>query len=292
MKKEELRWRLIKDGDAVEKSYWPFLKDSFPNYEVFWSLFIVPLTGRIDDPQHIQLRNSMDPMLEYVSMTHYTVFRSLCFILDEKKQPNNESLRNVYFHFGLIIEMVNVLAWELYSLKCHVGLVTQKNTVISSKEEIFKKFQQFMENDYDKQIRDFIKKGRSVIFYLHSQKDCFDLLIEDAIFLKESKSFFKQISNYRNAFVHTPLPGSLFVLDQFGKQIKFAIKKDAIRNYKLWTDISHCFPDKIDDFIVEEQLIEMDFYKIQELLNKIWKHFIDGMHSVVKTKKYQEIAKL
>lgn len=55
-KVKNLKWRLMNDGDLFEKAYWPYLKDSFPNYEVFWSLFVVPLTRRIIDRKDVQSR--------------------------------------------------------------------------------------------------------------------------------------------------------------------------------------------------------------------------------------------
>lgn len=126
IKPQNLKWRLMVDGDTFEKAYWPYLKDSFPNYEVFWSLFIVPLTRRIIDRKDIRFKEGIDPLLEEILMTHYTIFRSLCFILEEKKCFKHESLRNIYFHFGLIIEMVYLLTWRVHSVKRRVGLENQK----------------------------------------------------------------------------------------------------------------------------------------------------------------------
>ena len=46
MLEEKFPWELSKDGDDVEKIGWLDLKDKFPNYEVFWASFIVPMSGR------------------------------------------------------------------------------------------------------------------------------------------------------------------------------------------------------------------------------------------------------
>lgn len=76
------------------------------------------------------------------------------------------------------------------------------------------------------------------------------------------------------------------------KDTRFAIKKDKIKQYKLWTDITHSLPVNIDDFIVEEQLTEKDFYEIQEILNEIWGYIIIEINGITKQAKYRELAKL
>ena len=101
--KRLLKWRLFKHGDAIEIANWPFIKDSFPNYEIFWSLFIAPSTGRDENPPHVHFKKGVLPLLEEIAMVHYTIFRCLCFILGEIKLPKEESLRNVYSHFALFL---------------------------------------------------------------------------------------------------------------------------------------------------------------------------------------------
>lgn len=292
-KGKNLKWRLMNDGDLFEKAYWPYLKDSFPNYEIFWSLFVVPLTGRIVDRKNIVFREEIDPLLEEVSMAHYTIFRSLCFILGEKKHFKNESLRNVYFHFGLIIEMVNLLTWKIYSIKCRVGIESKEFIPSLKEDEAVEKFKLFMKDSYGKQCHDFIAEGRPVVYYLHSQRDILSKLIKDRNPYLKAKDFFKGINDYRNSFIHTPLPGSLVIHNPLTKEVtRFTIKKDKIKQYKLWTDVTHHFKINMDDFIPEEQLVEKDFYKMQEILNEIWGYLISEMDNITKQTKYRELAKL
>lgn len=68
-----MAYSLEKDGDKYEIHYWDLLKRDFPNYEVFWARFIVPLTGRPDGCE-IGPRNEIDPLLENIAMAHYTFF--------------------------------------------------------------------------------------------------------------------------------------------------------------------------------------------------------------------------
>lgn len=48
----------------------------------------------------------------------------------------------------------------------------------------------------------------------------------------------------------------------------------------------------MDDFIVEEQLVEKDFYKIQEILNEMWSYLIVEIDNITKQAKYRELANL
>jgi len=292
-KGKDLKWRLMNDGDLFEKAYWPYLKDSFPNYEVFWSLFVVPLTRRIIDRKDAQLRKGIDPLLEEILMTHYTIFKSLCFILEEKKCFGNESLRNVYFHLRLIIEMVSLLTWKVYSIKCRVGLENQEFIAALKEDEAITEFKLFIKDNYQKQYQDFIGEGRPAVYYLHSKRDILSKLIKDPNFLRKAKDFFGGIKDYRNSFIHTPLPGYLVIHNPLTKKAtRFVIKKDKIRQYKLWTDITHSFPVNVDDFIVEEQLVEKDFYKIQGILNEMWSYLIVEIDNITKQAKYRELANL
>lgn len=51
-------YRLISDGDSVEKEYYfLFIGREFPSYEIFWQQFITPLSRR---PASIQLKNDAE----------------------------------------------------------------------------------------------------------------------------------------------------------------------------------------------------------------------------------------
>ena len=58
MIKQEQNFNLLENGDGLERYAYPlFLKDSFPSYEKFWKIFIVPLTNR---PENINSKNDKD----------------------------------------------------------------------------------------------------------------------------------------------------------------------------------------------------------------------------------------
>jgi len=70
-------YNLKRDGDYLERRFWHYLEDTFPNYEIFWARFIAgPLTRREIDGD-IRIRDSLDPLLEELAMSHYSVFYHL-----------------------------------------------------------------------------------------------------------------------------------------------------------------------------------------------------------------------
>ena len=288
-----LKWRIFKHGDAVEMANWPFIKDAFPNYEIFWSLFIAPSTGRNESPPHVHFKKGVTPLLEEISMAHYTIFRCISFINGEIRVPKHESLRNVYSHFGLIVELVSNLASKIYSLKCEVGLANLKPTDPLNRQEASDKFNKFLEKDYDKQFAKLKQSGRPIIYFLQSQPDYFKDIVNNSKVRKRTDKFFREIKEYRNSFVHTALPDSLYLSDAFGQRIGFAIKKDCLGKYKVFTEIKHKMEQReIDDFIVQEHLIRNDLNMMQSILNEIWEHFISEMNKISRKSKFKELAGL
>lgn len=288
-----LKWRIFKHGDAIEMANWPFIKDFFPKYEVFWSLFIVPSTGREEKPPHVHFKKGVTHLLEEISMTHYTIFRCLSFINGEIKVPKHESLRNAYSHFGLIVELVSNLASKIYCLKCEVELAVSKPIVPLNKEDASDKFKQFLEESYDKQFKKFKKSGRSITYFLQSQPDYLKDMVTDLKVRKRATEFFREIKEYRNSFVHTALPDSLYLSDAFGQTIGFAVKKECLGKYKVFTEMKHKFEQReIDDFIVQEHLIRNDLNTMQSILNEIWNFFISEMDKISHQTKFKKLAGL
>lgn len=52
---------LTEDGDREERAAWPmFLRNEFPQYEHFWRVFVVPLTGRVLDSPHVNFLSTTE----------------------------------------------------------------------------------------------------------------------------------------------------------------------------------------------------------------------------------------
>ena len=71
-------------GDEQERKYGGILADNFPNCELFWRHFVVPLTRRIlvtDDTlgKDINFRKEIDDELRHIAGAHYSIFMHLAF---------------------------------------------------------------------------------------------------------------------------------------------------------------------------------------------------------------------
>jgi len=70
---KSIRPTLLLDGDAIEKSSWPTLRDYFSYYEEFWRMHLHPL--RSDGS--IYPRRGIDEDFEFLAMFHYSAFVNL-----------------------------------------------------------------------------------------------------------------------------------------------------------------------------------------------------------------------
>lgn len=67
-------------GDRHEHELWRLVRDRFGNYEVFWRLYVVPLTNRVLGPaatggrSWIRVRRDIPSEWQKLALCHYSVF--------------------------------------------------------------------------------------------------------------------------------------------------------------------------------------------------------------------------
>ena len=76
------QFNLEDHGDRHEHERWRLIRDRFGNYEVFWRLYVVPLTNRVLSPAALDrswIRVRRDIPLEWqkLALCHYSVFYRL-----------------------------------------------------------------------------------------------------------------------------------------------------------------------------------------------------------------------
>ena len=78
-----VKFNLDDHGDRHEQERWRLLRDRFGNYEVFWRLYVVPLTNRVlgpaagGDPSWIRVRRNIPSEWQKLALCHYSVFYRL-----------------------------------------------------------------------------------------------------------------------------------------------------------------------------------------------------------------------
>ena len=77
------KFNLEDHGDRHEHERWPLIRDRFGNYEIFWRLYVVPLTERVlgpaaaGDRSWIRIRKDIPPEWQKLAICHYSVFYRL-----------------------------------------------------------------------------------------------------------------------------------------------------------------------------------------------------------------------
>lgn len=77
------KFNLEDHGDRHERERWRLIRDRFRNYEVFWRLYVVPLTNRVlglamaRDQSWIRVRRDIPPVWQKLALCHYSVFYRL-----------------------------------------------------------------------------------------------------------------------------------------------------------------------------------------------------------------------
>jgi hypothetical protein len=77
------KFNLDDHGDRHEHEGWRLVRDQFHNYEVFWRLYVVPLTNRVlgpaagPDRSWVRVRRDIPSEWQRLALCHYFVFYRL-----------------------------------------------------------------------------------------------------------------------------------------------------------------------------------------------------------------------
>ncbi len=105
MEKNNTYW-LEKDGDELEKRFYPRLSALFPNYEQFWQTVIVPATMREIDG-NLGLRPGVAKDFELLAMSHYSCYCHLGIAHEmlEMAGARPYLYDDYFFHLDAAVEM-------------------------------------------------------------------------------------------------------------------------------------------------------------------------------------------
>lgn len=282
-----MSYSLEKDGDKYEVRYWRILKGDFPNYEVFWVRFIVPLTGRVDG-NGIGLREGIDPLLEQIAMAHYTVYYHLGVAIELRARFGQEFSEDVLFHFSSATEMVERLIFVLAKLKATLqgaGLPAKLTDATVSKTAS----EYLSSKGYSKDLERFMKRGQAVNMRLHNIDDVTKAFMRN-ISEDASRDFdtwqdiANQIRHYRNILAHNPRLG---MLSADGEKI-YVPKENMLHKYELWSDLAKRSSN--DDFVLLTDLLSNFQKNITEITNELWTHLIAFMDEISKADGYAKLT--
>ncbi len=286
-------WNLIEHGDVYEKRGWPNFGLRFPNYEEFWRQFIVPMSCREctppGQPLWIHFRKDVDPDAQRIAMAHYSIFRALAYINeiitiqnDSEFHQNfsftySERIDNVYIYLANIIDLVALLFWSVHKLESRFSIPVGKFPEKYNLQRILEKAEYyFSSGHYQDDFKQFCNKKRVASIKLHEPDDVTSF-IKDAVLKKDWREFSRDIRTYRNAVIHNTMIGHLIDVDNE----ELIPLKDKLRDYELWGTIIY-YPQQ-DHFEPSEDAIKRDFFRMCDLLNRLWHHLIES-YTVVSSK--------
>jgi hypothetical protein len=291
--KEYLRqFNYKKNGDTYEINFGHTVVDVFSNSELYWQLFVIPMTNRIDNSiviDKIGARKSISIDIYELSRLNYSVFINLVFAKQCISNKQISFFENFYTHIGTVCDLAEEFVTQLYFIKL---ICEQRETEILqklSKTEFLEIAEEWYDKYYSSAYEHYLSKGKTAPIKLISRANILDEYYSNALEWKEYSKFALQIRTYRNVVVHNPQIGG-HIID--GKM--YVPKKGEISNYKKWYQIfaidanSNKFKR---DFIEREYQMVEDLRVLKEKLNNLWIKPIDDFNQLLYIDKNQTLLK-
>lgn len=269
--------------------------DKFPNYEVFWSKYIAPLTQRDNKVNpNINPKPGIDRFIQRIWASHYSLFVELGSAYRVKSEiPNEFSLsfyfETIFYHLGVCINQQEEFFFLLFRLGNMVLEEDYPYPEHLTREEFISKTDKFYQKYYGEKYHSFCENGRTISCIYHSREEIIKLLVKNAFDKNGQKiysSFDKlkeEIREYRNFLEHSI---------QMGKKITergiLVPKYNKLRDYKDWFAVRNSLND--DDFINLNDLCEDFLKRFPELLNQVWEHVISFYGKMENTEKYKKFV--
>lgn len=297
-----MEYNLFQHGDFFERNYWFLLAEDFPNYQIFWRDFVVPLTGR-DADGSIGLRNGIHPLLEEMAMTHYSIFNHVVFA-QELKAKREQGLHG-YFYFEAILFHLSA---STEMIDRFLLALAQIDSTIQNEEFVRKlswnEFQQKVNNywavagkkgaspkesPYDEQFAKFLKTGQSATLVLHNMDEAVNTFVRRISLPRAAfrswKKAVQPIRAYRNVITHNPKLGQWI---EPNSHVLLIPKHTSLKKYQRWSDLNKFARD---DFVEQEICINTLIQNLVNAANNMWEQIISYMRGLVTAEKYREMAR-
>lgn len=261
-----MTWTLREHGDRFERDHWDLLQDTWPNYEVLWREFIVPLTGR---PEHIQLRPDTDPLLEAMCMTHYSIFYHLgtAHGLLQALQNGSDSeyaecYDEIFFHMSSSTEMVQRFLLVLREIRNILG---------------------FYGKEYSTATAERLVSGR--LANVRAELTTFlTSLDQPEELVKKLWKTGDDIRSYRNVMTHNPRIGTL--IDPKGGT--YLPKQHKLSEYRLWSSVIYRETSR-SDFEPACAIVTRLLEAFESAVNQLWHQVLKLLGDWSSTEQYRNM---
>ena len=261
------------DGDYYEKSYWPLLKDRFPNCEDYWRHFVVPITKRMEANVTDQRRRTLprehvsEDILDLASL-HYSMFMHLVCGYDHVMNPRLSSFEDFYSHLAAACDLAEdfLLGAYLLAIECTGGRAGVSQ--LANREDSLK----LAEDRYESQP----VRGNLAPMALPGRQSALDEYFGGADDWREYKLHTKKVREYRDAILRNIQIGRVIVLGE----MVLVPRKEHIQDYRKWPSVFAAAedPTRLQSHFIDmkEQMI-LDTETLEVMLNKLWHRPISDM---------------
>lgn len=275
------RTHFANDGDSYERDYGALVIDRFPNCEIFWSHFVVPLTKRIElqvkDPgERSRFREGISHGSKDIASLHYSTFINLIYAWDHLRNFRLSSFEDFYIHLATSCDLGEefLLKTYLLILECR----GQKSRVFQglSKEEFLELAGRWYEKNYSRLCEEYLQKGKRTRIELPSGENALDEFFQGFTNWRRYKDHSRKIREYRNVIVHDVMIGKIL----HGETGILVPKKEKIQKYKKWAAIFEAAKDRVklkNDFVEMGKQMKSDIEELETLLNELWDKVIEDL---------------
>lgn len=258
-------FRIENDGDSLEKISWSlFVRDKFPNYDVFWANYIAPNTRR---PVDIWFKDDVDEDIRILSMLHYGIFKHFLFIYQNIVNSNNRDLFDcLYIHLSSICDLSEELLLRVLLYTHKVDKTKLMDDVNNNKFKIDKA-----------KVRKAINKGQNYSIKVFSRISVLKKFYDSTLITRFEK-ISSEIRTYRNLLIHS---WPLFQIDVLVPKKEIVINQD----FRDWTKIVNMLNNvHLRENYIKANFIQMGIMLINDteeliaIINKVWDRTIDLMN--------------
>lgn len=256
------------EGDYYEKSYWPLLKERFPNCEDYWRHFVVPITRRMvanvtDQRQRTLPREHVsEDVLELASL-HYSMFMHLVCGYDHMMSPRLSSFEDFYVHLASACDLAEDFLSGLYLVilesvggRANVSQLARREDSQMPTEE-----QGDLPSD-----RPAPAPGAAAPCGRQALLDDYFGAADD---WKQYKYHSRKVREYRDAVIRNVQIGRVV----FAGEMALVPRKENIQDYRKWPGVYLAADDPgrlQNHFIVMKEQMIQDMETMEAALNKLW----------------------
>ncbi|MFZ2024939.1 MAG: hypothetical protein WAV51_01475 [Microgenomates group bacterium] len=261
-------FRISINGDTSEHLGWElFVKNKFPNYDIFWANFIAPNTRR---PIDIWFKDETPNEVRILSMLHYGIFTNFFYIYNNLQLITNfDKFTYSYIKLSSILDLTEefLLRFYIYTKKLDTNKIVEE---YGDKNYIFKK------NNLEKQL----EKACNLSIPIKNKLELMKNIFSDQTLLSSFKQYANSIRSYRNILIHS---WPLFVIDT--NKIP---KKELVLSieYRDWTVIVNKLRDSTNNrrfidtsFIDMKQFMYEDTEEVINVINKLWLIILNDLNT-------------